>query len=149
MSEPARRTNSDVASLLEQAGFAEPERILSAYPLELSGGQRQRVSIALAFACRSPLLVADEPTTALDVVTQARVLDALKLVDSALLFITHDVAVAARLCDRLIVMESGRIVEVGPTDDIVNRPTATLTRALVARAHASDPLRGLTDSVPL
>lgn len=144
--EPARRTGSDVAFLLEQAGFTEPERILSAYPLELSGGQRQRVCIALALACRSPLLVADEPTTALDVVTQARVLDALQAVDSALLFITHDVAVAARLCNRLIVMERGRIVEVGPTEDIVDRPTAELTKALVARAHASDPLRALAES---
>ncbi|MDV7090230.1 ABC transporter ATP-binding protein [Rhodococcus opacus] len=144
--EPARRTMSDITALLEQVGFGEPERILASYPLELSGGQRQRVCIALALACRSPLLVADEPTTALDVVTQARVLDALKAVNSALLFITHDVAVAAQLCDRLIVMERGCIVEEGVTGDIVDRPKTSLMQALIARAHATDPLRALRES---
>ncbi|MGA9870849.1 MAG: ABC transporter ATP-binding protein [Rhodococcus sp. (in: high G+C Gram-positive bacteria)] len=140
---PARRTKSDVEGLLEQVGFRDPGRILASHPLELSGGQRQRICIALALACRSPLLVADEPTTALDVVTQARVLDALKAVDSALLFITHDVAVAASLCDRLVVMEHGRVVEDGATSDIIARPQADLTKALIARAHANDPLTAL------
>lgn len=147
LSAPARASKSDVADLLEQVGFREPDRILGSHPLELSGGQRQRVCIALAIACRSPLLVADEPTTALDVVTQARVLDALKAVDVAMLFITHDVAVASQLCDRLIVMERGRIVEQGATADIVKRPTAELTKGLVARAHAADPLRALSEGL--
>ena len=144
LSAPARRTKSDATAILEQVGFREPERILAAYPLELSGGQRQRACIALALACRSPLLVADEPTTALDVVTQVRVLDALKAVDSAQLFITHDVAVAAQLCDRLIVMERGHIVEEGATTDIIDNPRSPLTESLIARARAMDPLSALT-----
>lgn len=144
LSAPARRTRSDATALLEQVGFREPEPILAAYPLELSGGQRQRACIALALACRSPLLVADEPTTALDVVTQVRVLDALKAVDSAQLFITHDVAVAAQLCDRLIVVERGHIVEEGATTDIIADPRSPLTQSLIARARAMDPLSALT-----
>jgi peptide/nickel transport system ATP-binding protein len=144
LSAPARRTRSDATALLEQVGFREPEPILAAYPLELSGGQRQRACIALGLACRSPLLVADEPTTALDVVTQVRVLDALKAVDSAQLFITHDVAVAAQLCDRLIVVERGHIVEEGATTDIIADPRSPLTQSLIARARAMDPLSALT-----
>lgn len=144
--EPARRTGSDVEEVLTRAGFEDPTRVLTSYPLELSGGQRQRVCIALALACRSSLLVADEPTTALDVLTQARVLRALKAVDSSILFITHDVAVAAQLCDRLIVLDRGRIVEQGATDRVISSPQAELTRRLVARARAGDPTSALAAS---
>ena len=146
LSAPARASTSDTAELLEQVGFSDPARILASYPLELSGGQRQRVCIALAIACRSPLLVADEPTTALDVVTQARVLTALRAVDSALLFITHDVAVAAQLCTRLIVMDRGEIIEQGSTSEVLENPRARLTESLIARAQATDPMANLPGS---
>ena len=146
LSAPARASKSDTAELLEQVGFSDPARILASYPLELSGGQRQRVCIALAIACRSPLLVADEPTTALDVVTQARVLTALRAVDSALLFITHDVAVAAQLCTRLIVMDRGEIIEQGSTFEVLENPREELTKALIARARATDPMANLPAS---
>lgn len=144
---PSRANKSDTAELLQQVGFTDPSRILASYPLELSGGQRQRVCIALAISCRSPLLVADEPTTALDVVTQARVLTALRSVDSALLFITHDVAVAAQLCTRLIVMDRGEIIERGSTSEVLENPRAELTKALIARAQATDPMANLPGSI--
>ena len=108
------------ARMLERVGLkVAPTR----YPHELSGGQRQRVVIAMAIALRPKLLIADEPTTALDVTTQARILDLLKdLVqdfDMGLLLITHDLAVVADIADKIVVMQKGRVVETGPTQDLL------------------------------
>ncbi len=129
---------------LRDVGFAEPDRILASFPMELSGGQRQRVCIALALACGGPVLIADEPTSALDVVSAATVLTALdRMKDRALLLITHDVAVAASRCDRLIVVDDGVIVEDGPTTRVLESPSASCTRALVERARAADPMQAL------
>jgi peptide/nickel transport system ATP-binding protein len=123
-----------VAELIQHVGL--PERRIRDYPHELSGGQRQRIMIAMALACRPRLLIADEPTTALDVMVQAQVLDLLKLLQAefqlALLFITHDLSVLAELCDRIAVMYAGRVVEEGPTEAIFHRPAHPYTQALGA-----------------
>lgn len=123
-----------VRQLLDRVGL--PARRARAYPHELSGGQRQRVMIAMALACDPRLVIADEPTTALDVMVQAQVLDLLAgLVaerDVGLVMISHDLSVLARTCQRLAVMYAGRIVEHGPAEEVVRRPTHPYTAALVA-----------------
>ncbi len=130
----------DAPALLERVGLRDSARILASHPLELSGGQRQRVCIALALARESSLVIADEPTTALDVISQARVLDALREAAS-LLFITHDIAVAAHLCDHLLIIDSGRIIESGSTATVLDNPVADRTRRMVDAARAADPFR--------
>lgn len=124
---------------LERVAIAEPERILRAWPHEVSGGQRQRIAIAMALACGPRLLIADEPTTALDVTTQAEVLDLLDgLVRDeglALLFISHDLPVVARITDRVIVMQQGRAVEEGPAARVFTHPRDAYTQGLVAAAR--------------
>jgi peptide/nickel transport system ATP-binding protein len=131
---------AELSDLLIGVGVDDPDRILSAHPGALSGGQRQRVCLALAVACEVPLLVADEPTTALDVVTQAAVLDLLRRrtggdAGPGLLFITHDIAVAAALCDEIAVMSAGVIVEQGPVARILGEPTQPATRQLIGAAR--------------
>jgi peptide/nickel transport system ATP-binding protein len=110
--------------------------VLESYPHELSGGMRQRVTIALATVCRPDFIIADEPTTALDVVVQKDVLamirDIQREIGSSLLFVTHDLAVHANLCDRLGVMYAGRLVEEGPTADLLRAPRHPYTAHLVA-----------------
>lgn len=122
------------ASLLQEVGL--PESRLSAFPHQLSGGQRQRVVIAMAMACEPRLIIADEPTTALDVMVQAQVLSLLlSLVRNhgmSMLFISHDLSVLSQVTDRLAVMYAGRIVEEGTTTEVLDHPQHPYTRALVA-----------------
>ncbi|WP_347267380.1 dipeptide ABC transporter ATP-binding protein [Paracoccus sp. (in: a-proteobacteria)] len=124
---------------LDRVGLAAPHFPLTLYPHELSGGQRQRVAIAMAIAERPDLLIADEPTTALDVTTQAQILDLLKgLVRDermALLLITHDLAVVAGIADHVAVMQSGQIVEQGPVEQVFRNRSHPYTRELFAAAH--------------
>ena len=134
--------NREVMRLLEQVALPEPSRIASAYPHEISGGQRQRVAIAMALACRPQLLIADEPTTALDVTTQAEIL---KLLDTlvrernmALLFISHDLPVVAKVVDRVVVLQRGEAVETGPVTQVFAAPQHPYTQSLVAAARAFD-----------
>ncbi|MFF3492029.1 ABC transporter ATP-binding protein [Streptomyces sp. NPDC002795] len=136
------RTRPDRASaqaaaveLLDQVGLAEPAAAARAYPHQFSGGQRQRVVLAIALANDPALLVCDEPTTALDVTVQARVLDLIvRGVEdrgSALLFITHDLAVVATACERVMVMYGGRVVESGPVREVFTRPRHRYTQGLI------------------
>ena len=122
--------------LFTEAQLARPAQIFGAYPHEISGGQKQRVMIAMAMACRPALLIADEPTTALDVTVQARILDLIRDLrrdhDTAVLFITHDLGVVAEIADRILVMYRGRIVEQGPVLDIFTRPQHPYTKGLLA-----------------
>ena len=120
---------------LQLVGISEPERRYDQYPFELSGGMRQRIMIAMAMACGPLLLIADEPTTALDVTVQAQILDLLKKLTTgrqlSLLFITHDLGIVAGLCDRVLVMQSGKIVEEGTVDNIFYNPRHPYTRQLL------------------
>jgi peptide/nickel transport system ATP-binding protein len=132
----------EMLALLEQVALPQPERISRSYPHEISGGQRQRVAIAMALACRPQLLIADEPTTALDVTTQAEIL---KLLDGlvrergmALLFISHDLPVVAEIVERVVVMKRGIAVEAGPVREVFGAPQHDYTRSLVAAAKAFD-----------
>jgi peptide/nickel transport system ATP-binding protein len=133
--------------LLDRVGISEPQRRLRDYPHQFSGGMRQRVMIAMAIACRPRILIADEPTTALDVTIQAQILELLRgLVETermALLLITHDLGVVAGVCERTAVMYAGRIAEIGPTADLFARPQHPYTLGLlrsVPRLDAGDAL---------
>jgi microcin C transport system ATP-binding protein len=129
--------------LLNQVGIREPEKRLTAYPHELSGGQRQRVMIAMALANRPKLLIADEPTTALDVTVQAQILDLLRSLKGehgmSMLFITHDLGIVRKFADRVCVMTKGRIVESGPVGDVFSRPQHEYTRHLLGSEPRGEP----------
>ncbi|MFT4014568.1 MAG: ABC transporter ATP-binding protein [Paracoccus sp. (in: a-proteobacteria)] len=128
--------------LLEEVRLPEPARIYASYPHQLSGGQRQRIVIAMALALDPALLIADEPTTALDLSTQAQILHLFKDLrekhDAGIMFVTHDFDVVAEIADRVIVMKQGRIVEQGTADEVLSRPRHPYTRQLIDAV----PLRG-------
>uniref|UniRef100_A0A7C1T893 ABC transporter ATP-binding protein n=1 Tax=Agrobacterium albertimagni TaxID=147266 RepID=A0A7C1T893_9HYPH len=132
-----------VLELLHQVGIREPEKRLTAFPHELSGGQRQRVMIAMALANRPKLLIADEPTTALDVTVQAQILELLGRLKSehgmSMLFITHDLGIVRKFADRVCVMTKGKIVEAGPVEDIFERPQHAYTKKLLASEPRGEP----------
>jgi microcin C transport system ATP-binding protein len=138
--EPARRR---ILELLEQVGIPEPESRLRSYPHQLSGGQRQRVMIAMALANEPDLLIADEPTTALDVTVQAQILKLLKDIQTRLgmsmLFITHDLGIVRKLADRVCVMNTGKIVERGEVERVFTAPEHPYTKALLAAEPKPDP----------
>lgn len=133
-----------VIELLKQVGFADPEKRLNAYPHEMSGGQRQRVMIAMALANDPDLLIADEPTTALDVTIQAQILRLLKDLQTqkgmALLLITHDLGIVRRVADRVVVMQHGEVVESGTVEQVFNTPQHPYTRHLLAAEPKGEPL---------
>ncbi|HEU4709200.1 MAG TPA: ABC transporter ATP-binding protein [Methylophilaceae bacterium] len=137
---------SRITSLLEQVGI--PAGRANSYPDELSGGQRQRVMIAMSIACEPAMLIADEPTTALDVTVQAQILDLLdelrQRLNMGMLFITHDFGVVADIANDVVVMFRGQIVEAGPVDQVLNHPQHPYTQALLAcvpDAEGRKPLR--------
>ncbi|PVE21269.1 ABC transporter ATP-binding protein [Microvirga sp. KLBC 81] len=144
-----------VLDLLNYVGLPDPQILRDAYPFRLSGGQRQRVMIAMALALEPAMLIADEPTTALDVTTQAQILELIRRIQRAkgmgVMFVTHDFGVVADIADRVVVMERGLVVEQGTADEVLNRPKHPYTRRLIAavprrEAHAA---RVTADKEPL
>jgi len=144
---------SRAVELLERVGLAEPRRAVGSYPFELSGGERQRAMIAMAIGCSPRLIIADEPTTALDVTVQARIL---ALIDSlrseakmAVLLVSHDLAVIAGHCDRVIVMYAGTILESGPVQAVLHQPRNPYTLALLeARPRPGAPRGARLATIP-
>jgi oligopeptide/dipeptide ABC transporter ATP-binding protein len=129
------QARSRTVELFEMVGIPAPESRIDAYPHELSGGMRQRVMVAMALVCRPPLIIADEPTTALDVTIQAQVLELLTKLradfGTSLLFITHDLGIVAHLADRILIMYAGQIMEEGPVGEIFTAPVHPYTLGLL------------------
>ncbi|MGP8123071.1 MAG: ABC transporter ATP-binding protein [Xanthobacteraceae bacterium] len=128
--------------LLAEVHITDPERVMRAYPHELSGGMRQRVLIAAAFALEPKMIVADEPTTALDVTVQKQILRLIRGLQeayrTAVIFVTHDLGVVAQICDRVTLLFSGAVIESGPTEQVLGQPRHPYTRALIAAGPRYD-----------
>lgn len=135
--------------MLTLVGVNEPEKRVKQYPYELSGGMRQRVMIAMALACEPDILIADEPTTALDVTIQAQILELMqdlqKKLGMAIIIVTHDLGVIADMCDEIIVMYGGRVCERGTAEDIFYRPHHEYTKGLLRSIPNVDKIGGKTD----
>ncbi len=142
---PSAEARKQAQALLASVGIADPERRLAAYPHEMSGGMRQRVMVAMALACKPRLLLADEPTTALDVTTQAQILDLIQVLTAqtgtAVLLITHDLGLVARYAQRVNVMYSGRLVEQADARQLFAHPSHPYTRGLLASIPRLDTPR--------
>ncbi|HBA86162.1 MAG TPA: ABC transporter ATP-binding protein [Verrucomicrobia bacterium] len=153
---PDQATTEEMVRLLKQVGLPDPEQKLRAYPHELSGGMQQRVMIAMALACRPRLLVADEPTTALDVTIQLQILELLKdlqrQLGMAVILITHNLGLVADCAHRVNVMYAGRIVEAGPTEEVLGHPRHPYTRGLLEAVPklegSAGHLKGIDGHVP-
>ena len=140
-------------ALLEEVQIRDPERVLASYPHQLSGGMRQRVLIAAAFGLEPKLVIADEPTTALDVTVQKQILRLIRSLQerhgTSVLFVSHDLGVVAKICDRLSVLYMGRVMEQGATADVLSAPRHAYTRALLAANPRYDrPDTGLEPTPP-
>ncbi|MBB1093499.1 ABC transporter ATP-binding protein [Rhodopseudomonas palustris] len=139
----ARERRRRILDMMQQVRLPEIERIFASYPHRLSGGQRQRIMIAMALVLEPKLLIADEPTTALDVTTQKQILTLIRDLQqahgTAVLFITHDMGVVAEIADRVAVMRTGRLVETGPLDDVLRKPAMDYTRKLLSAVPSLVP----------
>lgn len=148
----AREARARAVALLADMQIADPQRVMERYPFELSGGMRQRVMIAIAFSCEPDLLIADEPTTALDVTVQRQVLRLLKqkalATGTAVLFISHDMAVVSQVCDRLYVMYAGAVIESGLTQQVLHHPLHPYSVGLLDSAPDNGEPRSLLRSIP-
>jgi peptide/nickel transport system ATP-binding protein len=162
LGKPHHEAAADAVRLLADVGIPDPERRAQQYPHELSGGMRQRVTIAMALACDPRVLIADEPTTALDVTIQAQILDLLQKLQRergmGILFVTHNLGVVAEIADRVVVMYAGRIVETGPVAEVFAHPRHPYTKGLlrsvprlgeaVELKRAGTPLPTIRGNVP-
>ena len=150
------RVDDMVGDALAETQIPNPRKIMASYPHELSGGMKQRVMIAQALACNPDLLIADEPTTALDVTIQARILELIRELQdqhqTSVLYISHDLSLVRRICDRIAVMYAGRIAEVGTTSQVFHDPQHPYTRGLLAAvpsfAHRRGELAAIEGTVP-
>ena len=146
------QARSGALQMLERVGISNPEQRLGQYPHELSGGMRQRIMIAIALACRPQILIADEPTTALDVTIQAQILLLLRELQSelgmAVILITHDLGVVAQVVDRVAVMYAGRIVEEGSAAAVFERPSHPYTRLLLESIPGLDQQQDRLQTIP-
>jgi peptide/nickel transport system ATP-binding protein len=147
-----KEASQHIQSILEQVGIPRSRNIMNEYPHQLSGGMRQRVMIAMALACNPKLLIADEPTTALDVTIQAQILSLLKKINrdlkTSILFITHDLGVVAQMCDRVIVMYAGQIVEMGTVEELLEHPCHPYTKGLLRSIPKLEETRRRLDTIP-
>ena len=161
MEETVRRHNKGVKKaeararcleMLKKVEIANPEHVLKCYPHELSGGMKQRIIIAMALICEPMLLIADEPTTALDVTIQAQILELMqnirKITNASIIFITHDLGVIANLCDRILVMYAGQVVEAADKKTLFLSPKHPYTRGLLGSLPRLDEDRETLDSIP-
>lgn len=161
MEENVRRHNKGVKKaeararcleMLKKVEIANPEHVLKCYPHELSGGMKQRIIIAMALICEPMLLIADEPTTALDVTIQAQILELMqnirKITNASIIFITHDLGVIANLCDRVLVMYAGQVVEAADKKTLFLSPKHPYTRGLLGSLPRLDEDRETLDSIP-
>lgn len=161
MKETVRRHNKGVKKaeararcleMLKKVEIANPEHVLKCYPHELSGGMKQRIIIAMALICEPMLLIADEPTTALDVTIQAQILELMqnirKITNASIIFITHDLGVIANLCDRVLVMYAGQVVEAADKKTLFLSPKHPYTRGLLGSLPRLDEDRETLDSIP-
>jgi peptide/nickel transport system ATP-binding protein len=149
----AREARLRALALLEEVQIRDPERVLKSYPHQLSGGMRQRVLIAAAFGLEPKLVIADEPTTALDVTVQKQILRLIRLLQerhgTSVLFVSHDLGVVAKICDRLTVLYMGRAMEQGATEEVLSAPRHAYTKALLAANPRYDrPDTGLEPTPP-
>ncbi len=142
----ARAARKEAIAILRQIGFPEPERQFDAYPHEFSGGMRQRAMIGVALSCNPEILIADEPTTALDVTIQAQILQLLMDIRRerglSIILITHDLGIVAQTCDRIAVMREGRLVEQGNKRDLLRSPSHPYTKALIGSHPSMPPATG-------
>ena len=140
----ARQATQEAADILARVGIPAPDIRMGEYPHQLSGGMRQRVVIAIALACKPALLIADEPTTALDVTIQAQILELIKELQGemgmAVILITHDMGVIAQTCDKVVVMYAGKVAEKAPVIDLFDRPAHPYTRGLLASIPRLDTI---------
>jgi oligopeptide/dipeptide ABC transporter ATP-binding protein len=144
-----------LVQLLTEVGIPSPREVLKRYPHQLSGGMQQRVMIAIALSCRPEVILADEPTTALDVTIQAQILELLKTINrengTAIVLVTHDLAVASQFCERIMVMYAGEVVEVGPAGDVLSAPIHPYTQGLlrcIPKFEKGVPLVPIPGTVP-
>jgi peptide/nickel transport system ATP-binding protein len=147
-----KEAKAHAIQMLKKVGIPRPEQIINEYPHQLSGGMRQRVMIAIAMSCDPELLIADEPTTALDVTIQAQILDLMRKLNkdsgTAIMMITHDLGVVAELCDRVVVMYSGKVVEEGDVRSILGNPTHPYTKGLIQSVPHLQEKRKRLYSIP-
>ncbi len=149
----AKEARIRARALLEEVQIRDPERVLNSYPHQLSGGMRQRVLIAAAFGLEPKLVIADEPTTALDVTVQKQILRLIRSLQerhgTSVLFVSHDLGVVAKICDRVTVLYMGKVVEQGTTTDVLSSPRHAYTKALLAANPRYDrPETGLEPTPP-